>query len=354
MLRRDENNPILERDTLAGYDTLFNPGVCDVDGKVYMIVRATRDDRKLMAVTDRAYIYANQISDHLIFISEDNGKNFDFTGYKMTGSSSTWIDGYTNETYVPTYFGPFGTEDLRLCKVDDTYIGVVHVMTHTAYTGDHKAGGRVGLVMTKDFKHYKRVLIGSRREEGDRDAWIMKHQGKIAYFTRIKPDASGKRKIKYPSVQVVFFDTLEDLIKAPPSFWDDYLDNIHEYTILEPTYAWEGSQIGGGPILEHKEGYIMFYHGVVKEDNKAYNTGAALLDKETLRCIKKTKEAILLPEKWYETASYAGDTKNITFVNGARYSEDNQIEIYYGAADSHVAKAYIDDADAFVDNMETI
>ncbi|WP_105614563.1 glycoside hydrolase family 130 protein [Vallitalea okinawensis] len=348
-LRRDSNNPILERDTLVGYDTLFNPGVCDVEDKVYLIVRAARDGRKLVAVSDRAYIYSNQICDHLIFISDDNGKTFDFTGCKMTGSSSTWVDGYTNEVSVPTYFGPFGTEDLRLCKVGNQYIGVGHVMTHTAYTGDHKAGGRVGLVITEDFKHYKRYLIGPLREEGDRDAWIMEHSGKIAYFTRIKPDAAGRREIQYPSIQVIHFDSLQDLITAPPSFWQDYLDHIDEYTILKPTYEWEGIQIGGGPVLEHKEGYIMFYHGVVK--GKSYNTGAALLDKETLKCIKKTKEPILVPEEWYETGAYGGDTKNITFASGARYVADNQIEIYYGAADSHTARAFIDDVDEFVKTM---
>lgn len=348
-LRRDPNNPILERDTIVGYDTLFNPGVCDVEEKVYLIARAARDDRRLAAKTERAYIYTNQISDHIIFVSDDNGKTFEFTGRKMTGSSSTWIDGYTNEISVPTYFGPFGTEDLRLCKIGNKYVGVVHVMTHTPYTGDHKAGGRVGLVITEDFRHYKRYLIGPLREEGDRDGWIMEHNGKIAYFSRIKPDAAGKRKIKYPSIQVVHFDSLQDLITASPSFWHDYLENVDKYTIISPTYEWEGQQIGGGPILEHEEGYIMFYHGVQK--GKMYSTGTALLDKKTLKCIKKTKEPILYPEEWYETGEYGGDSKNVTFVNGARYVNDNQIEIYYGAADSHIAKAYVDDVDEFVKNM---
>lgn len=351
MLRRDENNPILERDTLAGYDTLFNPGVCDVGDDVYLIVRATRDDRKLVAKTERAYIYANQISDHLIFISDDNGETFHYTGFKMTGSSSTWVDGHTGEVYVPTYFGPFGTEDLRLCRIGEWYIGVVHVMTHPAYTGDHKAGGRVGLVMTKDFKHYKRVLVGPRREEGDRDAWVMPHDGKIAYFTRIKPDAAGKRELDYPSIQVIFFDTLEALIQAPPSLWQNFLDDVHKYTIMSPTLPWEGEQIGGGPILEHEKGYLMFYHGVEISKGKIYNTGAALLDKKTLKCIKKTEVPILRPEMWYEIGDYGGDSSCVTFVNGARYKDSKTIEIYYGASDSHVARAFIDDIDALIDGM---
>jgi predicted GH43/DUF377 family glycosyl hydrolase len=346
-LRKDSNNPVLERDTIAGYDTLFNPGVCDVGDRVYLIVRAARDSRKFAFNNGHANIYTEQICDHLIFISHDNGENFEYTGTKITGSSSTWVDGYTKEVSIPSYFGPFGTEDLRLCKIGDEYVGLVHVMTHSPYTGDHKAGGRVGLILTKDFKHYKRYLIGPLREETDRDAWVMEHNGKIAYFNRVKPDAAGRRKIDYPSIQVVHFDNLEQLISASPDFWQDFLDNVHLYTILSPVYEWEGKQIGGGPILEHAEGFIMFYHGV----NNGYYTGAALLDKNTLRCVKRYPEPIVSPEEWYEKGGFGGDSRNITFVNGARYCGENQIEIYYGAADTHVARAFIDNVDEFVKKM---
>lgn len=347
-LRRDADNPILERDTIAGYDTLFNPGVCDMEnGDVCLVVRAARDDRKLAYGGENFSIYHNQICDHLLFISHDNGATFEYTGRKITGSSSTWVDGYTGELCIPSYFGPFGTEDVRMCRVEGWYVGVVHVMTHTAYTGDHKAGGRVGLIMTKDFRHYKRYLIGPMREECDRDAWIMEHNGKIAYFNRIKPDAAGRRKITAPSIQVSFFENLEALITASPEYWQDFLDNVEQYTILSPRYWWEGEQIGGGPLLKHKEGYIMFYHGC----GGGYYTGAALLDAATLRCIRRYPEPVLEPREWYETGERGGDGKNITFVNGARYCGENQIEIYYGAADSHVARAFVDDVDSFVANM---
>jgi len=48
------------------------------------------------------------------------------------------------------------------------------------------------------------------------------------------------------------------------------------------------------------------------------------------------------------------DTKNVTFVNGARYVSENKIEIYYGAADSHVARAFVDDVDQFIKQMEIV
>lgn len=345
-LRRDENNPILERDTIAGYDTLFNPGVCDTEEGICLIARAARDDRKL-AMSNGYNIYVNQICDHLIFMSKDGGKTFDYTGRKMVGSSSTWIDGYTKELCIPSYFGPFGTEDVRLCKVEGWYVGVVHVMTHNAYTGDHKAGGRVGLVMTKDFRHYKRYLIGPMREECDRDAWIMEHEGRIAYFDRIKPDAANRRKITAPSIQVSFFQNLDELIGASPEYWQDFLDHVDQYTIMSPEYWWEGQQIGGGPVLKHEKGYLMFYHGC----GGGYYTGAALLDSKTLRVIKRYTEPVVSPREWYEVGEYGGDGRNITFVNGARYCGENQIEIYYGAADSHVARAFVDDVDKFIEDM---
>lgn len=347
-LRRDAGNPILERDTIAGYDTLFNPGVCDTEEGVCLIVRAARDSRKLAICGDNFRAYRDQICDHLIFTSHDNGKTFDYTNRKMTGSSSTWLDGYTGEICIPSYFGPFGTEDVRMCRAEGWYIGVVHVMTHEPYTGDHKAGGRVGLILTKDFRHYKRYLIGPMREECDRDAWIMEcDDGRIAYVNRIKPDAANFRKISAPSIQVSFFENLNALITASPQHWQNFLNNVDRYTIMSPKYWWEGQQIGGGPILKCKEGYLMFYHGC----GGGYHMGAALLDKETFRCIRRYPEPVLTPEEWYETGAFGGDGKNIIFVNGARYCAENQIEVYYGAADSHVARAYVDDVDRFTAEM---
>ena len=342
LIRRDDCNPIIERDTIVGYDALFNPGTVRIGNKILMTVRAARDSRKLVALNgDSTSVHQNQICDHILFESHDEGETFNFTQYKMTGSSSTWFDGYTGKITVPTYFGPFGTEDLRLCKVKDTYVGVVHVMTHAPYTGDAKAGGRIGLVLTKDFRHYRRYLVGPERCETDRDAWIIDQGDRIVFIHRLKPDEAGLRKIKKPGIQVAYFNNLEELMNASPKYWYEHCKNIHEHVIMSPKYEWEALRIGAGPILEHKEGYIMFYHGASLE--RVYSTGVALLDKTTLKEIGRLKDPLLKPEEWYEKGDFGGDVRNITFVGGAVYSRDKtKIQLYYGAADTHVARADVE------------
>ena len=340
LVKRHSQNPILERDTIIGYDTLFNPGAMRFQDKIVLAVRATRDYRKLTGSIGTNYLYIDQVCDHLLFESFNEGKTFNLTQYKVTGTSSTWIDGCTGEISVPSYFGPYGTEDLRLCRIGDLFVGVTHVMTHPPYTGDGKAGGRIGLVVTKDFRHYKRYLVGPERGETDRDAWLVDMGNKIAFVHRLKPDDAGKRKIKYPSIQVAFFDNLDELITASPTYWEEHNGNIHEHIIMNPILNWEIPKIGAGPILEHEDGYIMLYHGA---NETGYKTGAALLDKTNLRTISRLEKPLIVPEEWYETGEVGGDTKNVTFPSGAVYSKDKKtIQLYYGAADTHVARVDID------------
>jgi len=349
LISRFSQNPILERDTIAGYDSLFNPGAIRYGDKLILVVRAARDNRFLVGATKRNYLYSGQVCDHLIFEGDENGETFNFTGCKMTGSASNWIDGFTGEVLIPTYFGPYGSEDLRLCQVGQELVGVVHVNSHEPHRGGGgKAGGRIGLVITKDFKHYKKWLIGPPREETDRDAGIIDRGNSIALIHRIKPDEAGERKIEKSCIQVAFFKNLEELIKASPSYWQDHLRNIDQHTILAPRNSWEGDKVGAGPIIEHKDGYVMFYHGVDKD--LIYSTGAALLDKTTLKTIARFPEPLISPQTWYEAGGRGEDVNKVIFPGGVirNKNNSNHLILYYGAADTHVARADIPDLDKLV------
>jgi predicted GH43/DUF377 family glycosyl hydrolase len=342
MIKRWHDNPVLERDTLVRYDALFNPGVVEVGDKVIMVVRAARDSRKLIMQKEGGnYVYTNMVCDHIIFESLDGGDTFVPTLTKMAGTSSTWIDGYSGEVSVPTYYGPFGAEDMMLSKVGDQYVGTVHVMTHAPYTGDRYAGGRIGLVVTKDFRHFKRFLVGPQRPETDRDAFIIDMGDKIALTHRLRPDIEGARRISGPNIQAAFFKNLDELITASPEYWKEHNDKIDEHVIVDQQHDWEAIQLGGGPVIEHEKGYLFFYHGV--SGPRIYRTGVALLDKNSLKELSRLKTPLIDPTEWYEVGDFGGDTRKITWPGGAIYSPDKKtIQLYYGAADTHVARADID------------
>ncbi len=349
---RHPRNPVLERDTIAGYDALFNPGAMRFNGKIVLAVRAARDNRWFVGATQRSNLYSGQVCDHLLLESDDDGETFKCTGRKITGSSSTWFDGSTRELAIPTCYGPYGTEDMRLCRVGEDIVGVVHAMTHEAYRGSgDKAGGRVGLVVTRDFMHFRRWVVGPGGEETDRDAWIIDRGNDIAFIHRVKPDEAGRRRMNKPSIQVAFFDNLDELIGAHPGYWREYLDSIHEHVIMSPCEAlsWESEKIGAGAIVEHEAGYVLFYHGV--DERSTYSTGAALLDKDDLRTIARLQEPLLQPHAWYERGDRGEDTKNVTFIGGAVRCQNDpkRIQLYYGAADTHVARADVPNLDELVE-----
>ena len=99
---RDKENPILERDTIAGYDTLFNPGGIRRGDRLVLAVRAARHDRWLAAVTERSRIYTGQIY--------FNGVDTYYLAENIDDKTHLVIDGvtYINDTAwsVPSGSGP--------------------------------------------------------------------------------------------------------------------------------------------------------------------------------------------------------------------------------------------------------
>jgi predicted GH43/DUF377 family glycosyl hydrolase len=256
---------------------------------------------------------------------------------------------------VPEYdYEKKGIEDPRLTKINGTY--------YMFYVGYDGLNARVCYATSKDLKNFTKQGIISpnisseeaekymrktkikdsyyfftHRHDGigkiwDKDAFLMpeKFNGKYALVHRILPE-----------IQIAFFDNFEQL--KSDDFWKDYLANISKYVLIENTEWFETRNIGAGcPAIETTAGWLMIYHGVHQTNKKrVYSIGAALLDKNNpLDLIGKTKDPILVPEEEYELS---GDVHNTIFPTGAAIY-DNDLYIYYGAADERigVAKAELD------------
>jgi predicted GH43/DUF377 family glycosyl hydrolase len=91
--------------------------------------------------------------------------------------------------------------------------------------------------------------------------------------------------------------------------------------------------------IETANGWLIFYHGVRNTTAGAlYRMGVALLDLEQpWRVIRRADEWVLGPRETYERV---GDVGGVIFPTGATVDEKNdQLNLYYGAADTSVAVA---------------
>ncbi len=117
-----------------------------------------------------------------------------------------------------------------------------------------------------------------------------------------------------------------------------------------PESAWQCTKIGAGPVpILTKEGWLLFYHGVIHTCNGfRYSMGAAILDERQPDKVKyRSRPYLLAPAAPYELM---GDVPNVVFPCASIYDEAGRIAIYYGAADTVTCLAfgYIDEIIDFV------
>lgn len=101
---------------------------------------------------------------------------------------------------------------------------------------------------------------------------------------------------------------------------------------------WDANKIGlGPPPIETKEGWVIIYHGVkYTAAGAVYRLGLALLDlDDPTKVIKRCDEWVFGPREIYERI---GDVPDVTFPCGV-IVKDNQLIMYYGAADTSICVA---------------
>lgn len=254
-----------------------------------------------------------------------------------------------------------GIEDPRIVKIGDIYY-----MTYTAYDGINAMGAlatskdlihfkKHGIITPKiNYKEYERYVtccnngklnpkyhhyyrlfkeIGLADEEfrflRDKDIVLFprKINGKYAMLHRI-----------WPGIQIVYFDNWKDLTK---SFWEDYLKDLTDYIVLDPTGIFEVNYIGAGvPPIETDDGWLLIYHGVQETTKgRIYHAKAALLhiDKPEIE-ISRLDYPLFSPTKKWEKN---GVVDNVIFPTGHALF-GNDLYIYYGAADMHTGVAKMD------------
>lgn len=179
------------------------------------------------------------------------------------------------------------------------------------------------------FESYYKDIVAKDVLLWEKDVFIFpkKFNNKYALVHRILPD-----------IQVAYFNNFKELSS---DYWEEYLENLGDYVILEPKHGYESRNIGGGaPVIETEKGWLMIYHAVEDTNKgKIYHASAALLDKEDpTKVLGHLKKPLFSPTKDYEKC---GDVPNVIFPSATTIF-DERLYIYYGAADKRIAVASLD------------
>jgi predicted GH43/DUF377 family glycosyl hydrolase len=209
----------------------------------------------------------------------------------------------------------WGIEDPRITYVDELEKYVV------AYTAFSKGGPGVALALTTDFRTFERY--GLVMQPDDKDAALLPRRidGRFALL---------HRPAMPPCADIWI------------SFSPD-LRNWGEHKVVLPARRgswWDANKVGlSPPLIETARGWLMLYHGVRQTGAGClYRLGVALFDLETAaQCLLRGDSWIFGPETDYERE---GDVGYVTFPCGYTLgSDDDTINLYYGAADTSIALA---------------
>ena len=250
-----------------------------------------------------------------------------------------------------------GVEDPRIVKIADLYY-----LTYTAYDGvnalgalavskDLKSFDKLGIIAAKitydEFSHLagSKAAINEKYLRYNEHGRILEKQGKkqflwdknIIFFPRkINNKFHFLHRIR-PDIQLVAVNSLEELTT---DFWQNYFLHLGENIVLSAKYKHEVSYIGGGcPPIETEHGWLLIYHGVHDTiKGYVYSACAALLDLQNPQHeIARLPYALFKPELDWELK---GEVNNVCFPTGTAIFDDN-LYIYYGAADEQIACASV-------------
>ncbi|MBI2023643.1 pesticidal protein Cry7Aa [Candidatus Giovannonibacteria bacterium] len=322
--------------------------------KLGVILSPTKNDFESRAVLNPG-VYQEGETVHLFYRATDR-KHISTIGYAKLEGPTNVVERKIEPVIVPEEdYERMGTEDPRITKIDDTFY-----MTYVAHDGKNAvtayASGKDLFklkkhgVITPDISYDEAAslfrdeklkdryfMFESYYEEGagkdvllwDKDVFFFprKIKGQYALLQRILPD-----------IQIAYFKSFKSLQKR--SFWEKYLSDLDSKVVLENKFWFESRNIGGGaPPIETDDGWLLIYHAV-EELNKqrVYHAGAALMDiNDPTKLIGRLDHPLFSPKEEWEVS---GEVGHVVFPTGtAIFGED--LYIYYGAADEHIAVAQV-------------
>ncbi len=306
-IKRSINNPILSpiRDNSWETAASFNPSPAEYKKKKYLVYRALSEPDPLV------------------------GPNLRISSVAVASSS----DGiHYNKRSVLVHpdadFDAFGAEDPRVTKFNGKYY-----IFYTALGGfpfsEHNI--KVAVAISRDLKNIEEKHLVTPFNAKAMGLFPELINGKMAALVTVDTD-------KKPSnICFVDFNTEEELWS--PEKWNEWYPHATSHALSLKRNDDDHVELGSAPLKTDK-GWLVLYSHIQHygSDNPVFGVEAILLDlKNPELIIGRTRGSIMIPEEYYERI---GMVRNIIFPSGA-HIEGDQLEIYYGASDTHGAVATV-------------
>lgn len=223
----------------------------------------------------------------------------------------------------------FGCEDPRVTKLNNTYY-----IFYTALSDwPPKAESiKIGVAISKDLKTVQEKHLVTPFNAKAMALFPEKINGKMWAILTVHTDKPPAK------VCVASFDKEEELWSE--KYWKKWYSNFEKYSLPLQRTPRDHIEVGTPPI-KTKHGWLLFY-SYIKDyfsPQRLFGIEAVLLDLENpLTVIARTDFPILTPEEYYEEHGFV---PNVIFPSGALL-EKNTLSLYYGAADTTCAVAFID------------
>lgn len=278
---RYDKNPIIQRDLIPSSNSIFNSAVVPFNGGFAGVFRCDSLSRYMD-------IHAGFSKDGINWKIDDEVIKFSADDKEILVSDHRY--------------------DPRVCFIEDRYY-------ITWCNGYH--GPTIGMGYTFDFKKF--YAMENAFLPCNRNGVLFPRKIGGKYMMLSRPSDYG-----HTPFGDIFLSQSPDL-----KYWGEHRHVMHT------AGGWQSTKIGAGPIpIETKEGWLIFYHGVLTSCNGyVYSFGAALTDlKEPWKVKYRTDPYLLSPQTTYECV---GDVPNVAFPCAALADMDTgRIAIYYGCADT--------------------
>lgn len=316
-VERIPENPFLLPDHDQSWQSYsaFNPCVAEHDGQYHLLYRAMS--------APRSWHGANLSVSSIGYSCSDDPRRFTDTR-QLIEPEEDW------ERY--------GCEDPRVTYLDGTYY--IFYTAISAYPFQAQ-DIRIGVATTRDFQSIDEKHLVTPFNAKAMALFPEKINGKLAAILTVDTDEPPAK------ICLAWFDDESQIWSE--RYWEKWHSELPGHVI--PLLRSSGDHLEvGAPPVKTKDGWLLIYSYIRNYFSPARHFGveAVLLDADDpSRVIARTNQPILMPEMQYE---HQGVVENVIFPSGALI-KDNQLYIYYGAADTTCCLA-IANIDELLDSLK--